>query len=180
MKAVNFVKLAVAALLILGLVSSNAIAAETATGNATAEIVNPIKIEPVASDMNFGGIVPGSSKGSVVLDASGGVTSGNHTLINPSVAEAGDFIVSGIGGALFTPSLTDAVITLTHSTISANTMSAELVISDTGSTTTPFSGAINLDSGGSRNITVHGALGVDANQVVGTYNGTYTINVVYN
>lgn len=141
---------------------------DTDTGTATAQIVSPIQIlHDVGATLNFGTIVPGTAAGTVTVDAATGAATGDAeaTVVSGATSSADGFTVTGDDGRGFDITTTGGSLTGPGTPMSF---------------TTSASAATGTLTGGTASFTVGGALAVGANQVGGTYNGTYTAAVAYN
>lgn len=164
MKIKNLLKMTVAALLVSGLFTSNAMAAST-TGTADALVVTPITIGVGGSALSFGGIVGGAGTpaGNVAVDVFG-VRLSALQLVSPA-GSVGTFDVVGDPNRAYN---------LIHSTTSilsgpGDPMTANLFSSRQG----------NLSALGTDEITMFGNLDVGAAQAPGSYTGTFNMTVDY-
>ena len=153
--------------------SSYAQSSANATAAASATIVAPIAIAKNV-DMNFGGIVPSATAGSVVLSAAASPsrTPTNVTLptaLTGTVTSA-KFTVTGGSGSAYSVTLPGTASTLT-ATGGATMTVATFTSSNTGTLT-----------GGSDILYVGGTLSVAANQAAGTYTTStpFSVTVNYN
>lgn len=161
--------LAATAVAVVSLGATSASAA-TATGNATARIVDALQITE-DTVLNFGTIVPGAASGNVVITAAGAKACDPALSCISGTHAAGAFTVTGLGGQGVNVSV-----------------SAPTSLDDAGagvamplSALTTNTGSITLSAGatGSASFTVGGTLTVGANQLAGTYTGTYTVTANY-
>ena len=148
----------------LGATSANA---ATATGDATANIVQPVTILQ-GTVLNFGMLVPSALAGSVDVTFGGARTcNANVTCVGTGAAAAGSFTVSGYANQ----TVTFAVSAPTTLTGPGTAMAL--------SGLTPSAASASTGAGGSVVFTVGGTLTVGANQAAGVYNGTYTVTADY-
>ena len=147
-----------------------------ATATATATIVTPIAIAN-AGDMNFGNIAVSAAGGTVILDPDGtrSITGGVTLPSTVGTVSAAHFDVTGTPSYTYTIVISGAPLTITHTTIPANTMTVVGFVSNPSGTGT-------LSAGGAQTIDVGATLNVGASQVGGTYvSGTpFTVTVNYN
>jgi len=159
-----------AVLVVLSLTHSVNAQAATATGTANAKVLAPIAIS-AGTPLNFGSIASSAALGTVVMTAAGArsATGGVGLVTDGTNAPtAGVFTVTGATGIGFSITL-PATATITSG---ANNMTVNAFAS------TP-SGSGTL-VGGTATVNVGATLNVGANQVAGTYTGTYPVTVNYN
>jgi hypothetical protein len=144
--------------------------AGTGSGAGTATLVAPLSVVKT-DDLDFGGLISSATAGTATINAStdarttaGGVTPAGGA---PTAAH---FIAAGRIGAIALISL-PASITLTRGG-GSETMTVSS-ISSNGATLRLFPGAGTID------VAVGGTLNVAANQVSGSYAGTFTVNILY-
>lgn len=133
----------------------------TATGDALANIIQPITIVNDAA-LNFGDIVADAVGGSVVVDTAGAATSGTLTLLGGESAAA--FTVTGAAGRTFDVS-SDLNTTITEAGGATMTVDTFSFSCDPCTIGDP--------------LTVGGTLTVGANQTAGAYSGTFDVTVSY-
>lgn len=171
----NVCVLIVCACLFLGAASRNANAQQntaTTTANVGARIVTAISISKDV-DMDFGDVVTGGTIGTVVLSAAASPTrtpTGGTTLGNNTTVAAGAFTVSGQAASTY-------AITLPSSPVTITTGADDMTV-DTFTSTPSGTGVLN--GGGTQALYVGATLHVGANQVSGTYTGTFDVTVTYN
>jgi hypothetical protein len=154
----------IAIVLLTALISNQAIGASV-NGTATATVLTPISVT-AGTNLQFGSFTASALSGTITH---AGVTTGGVTSIASSTKSAGTFTVNGdsTGNVPYTFTL-PATVTLTSG---ANTMSASLVFaSGTGS---------RRLTAGSETVSINSTLSVAANQVPGSYTGTYTVTTIY-
>lgn len=162
-KAIRRSLAATAAVAALGLASGPA-SATSATGNASATILQQISVTP-GTAMAFGTIAPAAAGGTVVLTAAGTIpaVAGFAFAGSPT---AGTFTVSGASGQ---------PVNITFS--SGNSLTGPGTAMPLGSFTT--SGAPATFGAASFTLNVGASLTVNPNQTAGSYSGTYTVSVDY-
>jgi len=146
----------------------------SATAKVTATIVTPIKISKT-SDLSFGNIVAGASRGTVKIE-----TDNSHTLSgdvalptsSPGTITAAQFTVSGLPNASYS-------IAVPASIIITREGGTEMMLVDNITTTPATSGT--LSENGEQIINVGATLHVDANQEEGVYTNEsgMTVTVAY-
>lgn len=168
---VSLKKLALACAFALGgaAVAVNGSAANTATANATAEVIAPIAITKSA-DLRFGKFAAGATAGTVVIAPAGTRTqSGGVVLSALDAGGAASFSVTGDTTATYTITLPSSAASITSG---ANTMSVGTFTSSPSAT-----GALTA---GAQTLTVGGTLSVGVSQATGSYTGTFDVTVQYN
>lgn len=149
---------------------SNTVKAQTATANASANIVQPLEIMKVA-DLAFGNIAAGPVSGTVTIDTDGSRSGdGGITLIAAgNVSNAANFSIVGYPEATFTIELPSSILIESN----GNEMMVDNFVSSLGDMST-------LDVDGNSDLTVGATLNVEANQEPGLYTGTFDVTVAYN
>ena len=169
MKKITTVLFAVAGFILASQVFAQANSA-SANANANARIVPTITLAKSA-DLNFGDVVAGASLGTVVMtSASARSATGGTTLGNANGAAAAGFNVGGQASATYAITLPGAASTISDG--GGHTMTVDTW---TGSKATG-----TLSGAGADTFTVGATLHVGANQVAGTYTGTFSVTVAYN
>jgi hypothetical protein len=167
-------KLLVATLVVgaVGVMGGEAMAQSTATASgveANATIIAPIAISN-SDALDFGDVVPGTSLGTVVMATAGTRSAtGGTTLGSVNVGGAADFTVTGADGYAYSITLPSSI---TLSDGGVNTMSVDTFTSNPSGTGTL--------TGGSQALAVGATLHVGANQVAGSYSGSFDVTVTYN
>lgn len=158
-------------------VPSIALAADaTATGAISATVIAPIAITKV-DDLNFGSFAADNGTAGTVVISTAGVRSftGGASAVSSGTGTVTDasFNVTGEGTSTFSISL-PTTVTLTHTTVPANTMSVGSFVSNPASTGTLTAGAAT--------VTVGATLTVPAGQATGTYTNAsgLPVTVAYN
>jgi len=156
--------------LVLG-VARHAWAANSTSGTITATALTAISVvESGTQHMNFGMFVPGTVVDTIVLTPAGARSNpGGHLLLPGTGAQADLFTVTGdTNNPSFSITLPGSAVTLTSG---ANNMTVDTFTSTPAGTGTLSSGTLN--------VTVGATLHVGANQVAGSYTGSYTFTVAY-
>jgi hypothetical protein len=151
--------------------------ANTATGHASAAVLNPISIaEDATQHLNFGKVYGNVAGGTVILTAAATtVVSGTASQVATSGTSSGKFTVSGETGLAYTFTQPGTVSLLGPSSA---TMSATLTSSVT--TTGELTGGAEYLTVGTQAVYVGGTLTVGVSQAPGAYAGTYSVSVAYN
>ena len=143
-----------------------ALAANTATANATVNIVSPLSLTKDA-DLNFGTIV-GPFAGEVVhVDTAGARTCGGLTCSGTTVSAA-NFTVSGGTAAQNLKLTVDPSVSLTGP---GNALTVDL--------TTDLPSGLVTDASGGATFGIGGSLAIPAAQADGVYSGTFNVQVDY-
>ncbi len=164
----NSLRLAAVGALAAASFATSAQAATTATGTATAEVLSSLTVTATA-DLQFGQIAANTG-GSVTVNADSSVSKTGGLISTGSRAPAA-FDVVGSPNAMVIVSLPTASVNLTRV---SGTETMQL-----GSFNTDPNGAFQLDTAGAGSFNVGGTLTVGANQVAGTYTGTFQVSVEY-
>jgi len=156
--------------LVTALATSPAQAA-TRAANATVTTVRPLSLTKTA-DLEFGSIIPSATAGTVTIDATTNARTrtGGTVLATGATPGAASFTAAGLVGALALISL-PASITLTRGG-GTETMTVNNITTN-GATTRLIPLTATID------VTVGGRLNVGANQVAGSYSGTFNLTVIY-
>jgi len=159
-----------------GLALTAALAASPALGatraaTATATTIRPLSLVKT-SDLEFGTIVPSATAGTVTVDATTNARTktGGVVLATGATPGAAGFTAAGLVNIL-------ALITLpTNITLTRGGGTETMLVDNittNGGTTRLFPGSATID------VTVGGRLNVGANQVAGSYSGTFNVTVIY-
>lgn len=144
-------------------------AAQSATANATATIVNGLTLAKTA-DLRFGNVIPSGSTGTVIVStASARTNTGGATPTSGLAYGAASFDVNGTG------SLTYAITLPTSISISDGASHSMTV-----DTFTSSPNAVGVLNAGYQELKVGGTLHVGALQELGSYTGTFDVSVAYN
>lgn len=138
-------------------------------GTAQAQVIGPFEIEPIA-DLRFGGIARPAAPGTVSIGSDGVITS--TVTLSSVTGPRGPavFAVRGEPNRRFITQLPGPI------TISNGT--ATMIVDQFRSNTFP-PGVARLDSRGIYILTIGGRLKVNANQLPGSYTGTFEVTVLY-
>ena len=144
--------------------------AASAASDASATVITNTTIAKL-TDLEFGGLTPGSSAGTVTVTTSGtrSATGGITLLLSPAYGAASFTVTKGGGGDSFSVSepTSATTVTIAHG---ASTMTV------TGCTQSPANGPV---SGSSLALTIGGTLNVAANQQPGSYSGSFSVTVTW-
>jgi len=143
----------------------------TRAANASATTLRPLSLVKTA-DLEFGSIIPAATAGTVSIDAVSNARSktGGVVLATGAAPGAASFRAAGVVNVLALITL-PASITLTRGG-GTETMTVDTITTN-GSTTRLFPGSATID------VNVGGRLNVGANQVAGSYSGTFNLTVIY-
>jgi len=156
------------AILMGGAAQAQSSNSDSATASASATIVSAIAIAKTA-DLDFGEVVAGGTSGTVVLStANERSVTGGSTLGNAAGAAAASFSVTGDSDGSFSITLPSST-TITDGT---NDMTVDNFVSSPADSSTLSSGTATISVGATLN--------VDADQVAGSYTGTFDVTVTYN
>ena len=144
--------------------------------SAGANIVAPISLTEITA-LHFGSMIPGLSGGTCVLSTSGVRTqTGTVMLVNiGTAAQTATYSVGGRENATYAITL-PANITVSYLTNNMIVDNLKAAASSTGS-----EGLMGtLSTSGTDFFAIGGTLNVNADQMVGTYTGSFTVTVAYN
>lgn len=151
--------------------ATSAQAAASATATATAEVLSSLTLTvDTGSQLDFGQIAANTG-GTVTVNADSSVAS-TGGLVSTGTRNPVSLTVTGSAGSMVAVTLPASAVTLTRSG-GTETMSLSSFNSSPN-------GAFQLDTvTGQSSFTVGGTLTVGANQVPGTYAGTFSVSVEY-
>ena len=174
-------KLAVAIGTLMVASSAMAQSSATASGDASARVIVPITIAKDVA-LNFGNVVASAAGGTVLLTPSGVVTPTGVTIpaTQKGTQTAATFKVTG--ETLFTYAITlpSSSVNLTDGATSPNTMAVGSFTVAAGTNGSVSAAVGTLTAGGLGDLNVGATLTLGANQVAGTYAGTFPVTVAYN
>ncbi len=153
---------------------------DSKTNHANAQILGAITLT-AGQNLEFGGIVPDATGGTVIIDNIDGRTkTGSITLVNSKVIpKSGSYTLTGTGSVPYSITVPTESFDITNTTgTGSQTMTVtELTCSKgtltAGSVTTAFPSA-GIDA-----FKVGGTLTVGPSQVPGVYTGTFSVTVAY-
>lgn len=116
--------------------------------------------------LNFGKFFNNSSGGQIIINPDGNFEANGIDMFDSNVLSSGTFTIGGLINREVQISFTDAIISNGSSTMTVNN-----IIANTGTNFTVIQDKMPISIGGTLN--------VGANQPVGIYEGTYTINITY-
>ncbi len=138
-------------------------------GAATAQIVGPFQIEPIA-DLRFGSIMQPAAAGNVSIQSDGTVTTALTFSATSGPRGPAVFVVTGEANRRFLVQLPSPI------TISNGT--STMTVDQFRSNTVP-PGIARFSNTGFYILNVGGRLKVNANQEPGSYTGTFDVTVLY-
>lgn len=153
---------------------------ESAT--ASVNLISPIRIEQ-KSDLNFGNIVKSADgqQGFVEIDAlTGGVTYTGTSTVGENTVSRASFVVSGNVGSTYSITIADVGGSNQLNTVTlareggSETMTAELDHSKSSDESFVISSNENENY-----VYIGGKLAIEINQVIGSYQGSFTVTVAY-
>lgn len=139
-----------------------------ATATVSGAVIAPISVS-ATSALNFGTVGVTTFPGSLEVTPSGATVPSNVTELAGDIASEAVFTVTGEGNAAYSVTLPTSM-TLTSG---PNSVIVDGFNHDGGGTPT-------IGGGGSRDLSIGATLNIGANQLSGTYTGSYTITVNYN
>jgi Mat/Ecp fimbriae major subunit len=144
--------------------------AASATANATATIVQAITIAKTA-DLGFGSVAPSATGGNVTVSTADTRTACTGGQFCSGTVTSGGFSVAGAPSFAYAITLPASAITITRVS-GTETMSVSTFGHGAGASPA-------LSAVGAASFKVGGTLAVGANQVAGTYTGTFAVSVDY-
>ena len=158
--------------LILAL-GSSVFAQTSATATTTATILSALSITNT-TPLDFGTIVTGTA-GTVTISTAGARSSTGPVLHASNLGQAATFEVDGSANLTYSIAITPASLTITHTTLPANTMTV-----DNFQSSPAVAAGGQLDGTGQETIAVGGDLDVGTNQEPGTYENAADLTVTIN
>jgi Domain of unknown function (DUF4402) len=145
--------------------------AATSNAQATAVTLRPLSLVKTA-DLEFGSLIPSATAGTAIINASTDTRSVAGGVIGAGGAtpKAAHFTAAGVFNVIALITLPGS-ITLTRGG-GTETMTVDTITSN-GPTLRLFPGSATID------VSVGGRLNVGANQVAGSYSGTFNVTVIY-
>lgn len=162
------------------LMSAPAAYAQNANGQTDVTMVSPLSLVK-DSDLNFGNLIAGTAGGTVIVDTDSNRSVSGGTIESGGTVSAARFQGLGIGGQRIRVGAPNGSYTLTH-TGGGATMNLRDLTYDVDNATTlgrGNSGQHRITGPGNFTIRVGGTLDVGANQLPGTYTGTFEVRVNY-
>ena len=150
-------------------------AADTATADATAEILSSLTLDVQAgTTLDFGQMVLGGSADTVVLDSANSLTCGGTIVCSGTTGVPTFNITTG------TP-LKDVTVNLPASTTLVRQLSGGATAQDVIEldTFTSSAATVTLDNFGAGSFTVGGTIHVDGDETAGIFDGTFDVSVEY-
>lgn len=148
---------------------SAAYAADTASAEATAEVLSTIAVDNVR-DMSFGQIAV-NGDGTFLLNPDGS-HSCSSTLICTGTRQAAEFLVTGTEATAVVATVDESSINLVHATDATKSFVLDNFVVDFPDGNMLVSGGTAFNVGGTLHI-------VSAQALAGVYNGTFNVNVEY-
>lgn len=164
--ALNLLKALGAATLATAAFAASPSSAQSATGDASVQILQALTVTKTA-DLDFGKVLPSGSAATVAIAENGSRTCGTG-LSCFGATSASAFNVTGSAGEVVSVSIDTPTITLSDG--GSNSMSVALATSTSSLSLGRGAGSFN----------VGGTLSVGANQAAGRYAGQFTVSVNYN
>lgn len=177
-KTIRFGAAGIAMFAALGL--STAAHADTATADATAEVLEALVLENDTA-LDFGAMVV-SGAGTVTLAADGSLDCTNANITcSGTTGVAGFSITQGTAGKAVTINLPTSTVELRHPSFSALSAGEHSII--LGAFTSSENGTsgpeVTLDGNGLGSFDVGGTITLDGTEVPGVYDGTFDVSVEY-
>lgn len=176
-KTIRFGAAGIAMFAALGL--STAAHADTATADATAEVLDALILTNTTA-LDFGALVV-TGAGAVTIEADGNLVCNDPDVVCSGTTSVADFAVEGSAGKVVTVNLPTAAVELRHPLYTAATAAQHaIVLSGFTSTADTATGPeVTLDGLGDAAFDVGGTISLDGSEVPGVYDGSFTVTVEY-
>ena len=155
-----------------------AFAQDTATADATAEVLQALNLSLDSGTLDFGAIVVNGAD-TLTLTPAGTMDCANKQVVCAGTTDVPTFEVTGTDGAAVTINLPTANVNLVVAGGSAAVAEETLVLNNFTSSANGTNGPEATLTGGSALFTVGGTLNIGANQDAGVYTGTFDVSVEY-
>ncbi len=154
--------------------------AQNANGQTNVTMVSPLSLVK-DSDLNFGNLIAGTAAGSVVVDPDSNRTVSGGTTEAAGTVSAARFQGLGVGGQRVSVRMPNGSTTLNRIGGGAPMNMRDMIFEVDNAVTLGRgnSGQHRLIGSGSFTVRVGGTLDVGANQLPGTYTGTFEVRVNY-
>jgi hypothetical protein len=157
--------------------SSAALAQDTATADATAEVLDALQLEN-QDGLDFGTMVVDGG-GNVSLDPDGTLDCSAGDIICSGTSSVASFTVAGTASKAVTINLPTDSIDLNHPDYDAATSVGEHTIVLSGFTSSETGDEVTLDGSGDGSFTVGGTINFDGSEEPGVYTGSFSVSVEY-
>ncbi|WP_338303637.1 DUF4402 domain-containing protein [Erythrobacter sp. Dej080120_24] len=176
-KTIRFGAAGVAMFAALGM--SSAAHADTATADATAEVLDALVLT-ADTTLDFGAMVV-SGGGAVTLGSDGTLDCSAVDIVCSGSTSVASFSVEGTANKAVTINLPASSVELRHSTYTPLTAAETSIILDsfTSSENGGTGPEVTLDGAGDATFDVGGTITLDGTEVSGIYDGTFTVSVEY-
>ncbi len=159
----------IAAIVMIAGFTNRVMAQSTASNTAKAELKIPISIT-APTIMDFGILAASATAGTAVLTTASALSQTGGVVIVSGTPTAGGYAVTGEGTTAYSITIPTSAVTITNATAQTMTVTAM---------TCSYGGLSSTLTAGADAFTVGGTLNVGANQVAGTYTGTFDVSVNY-
>lgn len=176
-KTIRFGAAGVAMFAALGL--STAAHADTATADATAEVLDALVLTNDTA-LDFGAMVV-SGAGSVTLGADGTLDCSATDIVCSGTTSVAGFSVEGTANKAVTINLPASSVELRHPSYTAATAAEHSIILDsfTSSENGGTGPEVTLDGAGDATFDVGGTITLDGSEAAGVFDGTFDVSVEY-
>lgn len=153
--------------------------ADTATADATAEVLDALVLTNTTA-LDFGTMVV-SGAGAVTLAADGSLTCTDPDIVCSGTTGVAGFSVDGTANKAVTINLPAASVELRHPSYTAATAAQHSIILDTFTSSENGAGGpeVTLDGAGDATFDVGGTITLDGTEEAGVFDGTFDVSVEY-
>ncbi|MEM8724861.1 MAG: DUF4402 domain-containing protein [Pseudomonadota bacterium] len=175
-------RIGVAAIATFAAMGTAAQAQDTASADASAEVLDALVLTNNGA-LDFGAMVV-SGAGTVALDASNSLTCTDPDIVCSGTTSVAAFDVEGTANRAVTINLPTGTVNLRHPSYNASTSTGEHTIelsSFVSSDNNATSGdpEVTLDGTGDASFTVGGTITIDGSEEAGLFEGTFDVSVEY-
>ncbi|MDY7096876.1 MAG: DUF4402 domain-containing protein [Pseudomonadota bacterium] len=157
---------------------SAAHAQDTASADATAEVLQALDLTLTSGSLDFGAIVVNGAE-TLTLTPAGVMDCTNKQVVCSGTTDNPLFTVTGTDGKDVTVNLPASSIDLTRVGGTTGAAADTLVVDNFTSSADTLTGAEVTLTGGSADFTVGGTLSIGATQNAGVYEGSFSVSVDY-
>ena len=173
-KTIRYSAAAVAMAAAMGM--SSVAHADTATADATAEVLEALVLTNT-NDLDFGAMVV-TGAGSVILAADGTLDCTSTNITCSGTTSVADFDVDGTANKDVTVNLPSSSVNLVHTGNVGSTAAQHVIVLDTF-TSTATGGEVTTNGTGDASFDVGGTITLDGSEIAGTYEGSFDVSVEY-
>lgn len=156
---------------------STAAHADTATADASAEVLEALVLTLDSGSLNFGTLViEGGASGTVALDAAN-VRTCSAGIVCSGTTSVPTFVVAGTANKAVTINLPTDNVLLQHPDFTATSLGEHTI--ELNGFTSDANGEVTLDGAGDATFIVGGTINLDGTEVPGVFSATFDVSVEY-